>query len=112
MLITTFNVNGIRAACRKGLGEWLQRHQPDIVCLQEIRAEESEIPREILNPENYHAHFFAAEKKGYSGVALLSKTKPDEIQKGFHLPEFVMTRCFLLFCPNPFLSKFLQVPHG
>ena len=88
MLITTFNVNGIRAACRKGLGEWLKNQEPDIVCLQEIRAEESDIPREILNPENYHAHFFAAEKKGYSGVALLSKTKPDEIQKGFQLPEF------------------------
>ncbi len=88
MIITTFNVNGIRAACRKGFGEWFKSQQPDIVCLQEIRAEESEIPHEIVNPTNYHAHFFAAEKKGYSGVALLSKIKADNIQKGFQSPEF------------------------
>lgn len=88
MLITTLNVNGIRAACRRNFGQWLNLNQPDIVCLQEIRAEESEIPSEILNLQNYHAHFFAAERKGYSGVALLSKIPPDFIQKGFQLPEF------------------------
>ena len=88
MLVTTFNVNGIRAACRKNFAAWLAQNQPAILCLQEVRAEESEIPREILAPANYYAHFFAAERKGYSGVALLSRQKPDFIQKGFGLPEF------------------------
>ncbi len=88
LTVTTLNVNGIRALWRKNFSVWLAQNQPDILCLQEVRAFLEDIPQDFLNPSSYHAHYFPALKKGYSGVALLSKTQPDFIQNGFLLPEF------------------------
>lgn len=85
--ITTLNVNGIRSVWRKNFISWLEQHQPDILCLQEVRADDKDIPQEFLSPFNYHTHYFSAQKKGYAGVALFSKEKPDFVQKGFQLPE-------------------------
>lgn len=73
--ISSFNVNGIRAAHRKGFTDWIEHSDPDIVCLQELRALEHQVPQEI-QALDYHAVYHTAEKKGYSGVGILSKEPP------------------------------------
>jgi len=73
--ITSLNANGIRAAERKGLSSWLKDENPDIFCLQELKAQEEQIPAE-LKELGYHIALSVAEKKGYSGVATFSKIKP------------------------------------
>jgi exodeoxyribonuclease-3 len=87
MRIVTYNVNGIRAAVRKGLVTWLETNPADVVCLQEIKAQESDIDSEIFRRAGYHSYFYSAEKKGYSGVAILSRTKPDAIVLGSSMPQ-------------------------
>lgn len=77
--IMTLNVNGIRAAINKGLLIWLKELNADIICLQEIRAHEIDVPKEIRFWENYYVYFNSAFKKGYSGVAILTKVKPKNI---------------------------------
>lgn len=73
--ISSFNVNGIRAAHRKGFTDWVEKSDPDIICLQEVRALKEQIPKAIKELD-YHADYHVAEKKGYSGVCILSKDKP------------------------------------
>lgn len=77
--IVSYNVNGIRSAARKGFFEWLQEKQPDIVCLQEIKALEEQLQEDWINPEGYHTYWHSAEKKGYSGTAILTKEKPQAV---------------------------------
>ena len=78
MRITTWNVNGIRAAIRKGFAEIIEQVSPDILLLQEVRALPEQIPAEWVNPDGWHVHWHPAEKKGYSGTAILSRS-PIEI---------------------------------
>ena len=87
MKITSLNCNGIRAAARKGLFDWLDRERPDVLCLQEIKAQEDQIEGEPFHPEDYHCYFHPAEKKGYSGVAIYSRREPDAVIKGLGWPE-------------------------
>ena len=82
MRIVSFNANGIRAAARKGFFEWLQREQPDVVCIQELKAQAWQLEGEPFHPPGYHVHFHEAEKKGYSGVAIYSRQKPDRVYRG------------------------------
>lgn len=83
MKIISYNVNGIRAAINKGFLTWLQQANPDIICLQEIKATEDQIPTEAIREAGYpYQYYFSAEKKGYSGVAVLSKVLPKEIVYG------------------------------
>ncbi len=77
--VISVNVNGIRSATSKGLIAWLKRQKPDVVCLQEIKALESDIPPEVHGWENMHAFYHPAEKKGYAGVAVLCKREPDQV---------------------------------
>jgi len=79
--ISSYNVNGIRAAQRKGFTKWVEQSDPDIICLQELRALKHQIPKPIQNL-NYHEAYHTAEKKGYSGVGILSKEEPIEVQEG------------------------------
>ena len=83
MKIISANVNGIRAAEKKGFFSWLKKVDADIVCIQETKAQEDQLHPEIYYPENYHCHYFDAEKKGYSGVAIFSKIKPLKVIRGF-----------------------------
>ena len=88
MRIITLNVNGLRAAERKGLGRWLARVEPwDVVCLQEIRCLDADIPRSLAAPRKSFASFHPAARKGYSGVALYAKTSA-RVVTGFGHPEF------------------------
>lgn len=83
MKILSYNVNGIRAAISKGFLDWLQAANPDIICLQEIKAVESQIPVLEIQTAGYpYQYYFPAEKKGYSGVAILSKTEPKKVVFG------------------------------
>jgi len=82
MKIVSFNANGIRAAARKGFFDWMEKTQPDIVCIQELKAQAWQLDSEPFHPPGYHVHFHEAEKKGYSGVAIYSKEKPDKVHIG------------------------------
>ncbi len=79
MRITTLNLNGIRSAASKGFFGWMRRHHPDVLCLQETRAHAEQLPRALLRPRGYHAHYRSAERPGYSGVALWTKNAPDRV---------------------------------
>ena len=81
--IVSYNVNGIRAAINKGFLTWLQQVNPDVVCLQEIKALESQLELELFHQAGYrYNYWFSAQKKGYSGVAILSKKEPDNVVYG------------------------------
>jgi exodeoxyribonuclease-3 len=80
--IISYNVNGIRSAMSKGWIDWLKAADPDIVCLQEIKANPEQLDLSIFEQAGYHHYWHPAEKKGYAGVAILSKKKPDRIITG------------------------------
>lgn len=83
MRVVSYNVNGIRAALKKGFIEWLQSVNPDVICLQEIKAQEDQLDLSIFTEAGYpYNYWYSAQKKGYSGVAILSKTKPDHVEFG------------------------------
>ena len=83
MKIISYNVNGIRAAITKGFVEWLTAASPDVICLQEIKATEDQVPKNEFTMAGYpFQYYFSATKKGYSGVAVLCKTEPKNIQYG------------------------------
>ncbi len=79
MRLLCWNVNGLRAAVRKGFLEWLVEEQPDIMCVQETKAQEAQLSDAIRNVEGYHSYFASAERKGYSGVAVYSRENPLEV---------------------------------
>ncbi len=79
MKVISVNVNGIRAAHRKGFFDWIQKQKADVICIQETKAQIDQLVDEILQPKGYHAFFNDAVKKGYSGTAIYSKKKPDKI---------------------------------
>ena len=83
MKIVSYNVNGIRAALKKGFLDWLVAANPDVICLQEIKAQEDQLDLSLFKAAGYpYTYWFSAQKKGYSGVAILSKTKPKNIVFG------------------------------
>jgi len=83
MKIVSYNVNGIRAALKKGFLDWLQTVNPDVICLQEIKAQEDQLELTLFEDAGYKYHYwYSAQKKGYSGVAILSKEKPDHVEFG------------------------------
>ncbi|MCK0179565.1 exodeoxyribonuclease III [Flavobacteriaceae bacterium S0862] len=87
MKIISYNVNGIRAAINKGFIDWLQSANPDVICLQEIKALEEQLDLSVFEDVGYkHNYWFSAQKKGYSGVAILSKTEPDHVEYGTGIP--------------------------
>ena len=88
MKIVSVNVNGLRSAAKKGFFPWLAAQKADVVCVQEVKAQEADLEPAMLAPKGYHGHFHCAEKKGYAGVALYSRAKPDKVVTGFGVKEF------------------------
>lgn len=82
MRIITANLNGIRSAANKGFYNWLQTTPADVICLQELKAQAPDMTTELLQPAGYYGHFHYAEKKGYSGVGIYSKQKPNKVITG------------------------------
>jgi len=89
MKIISFNANGIRSAATKGFYDWLAKQDADVLCLQETKAQRDQLDDSQFHPDGYHNFFRdASTKKGYSGVAIYSKKKPDEIRTGLGWDEF------------------------
>jgi exodeoxyribonuclease-3 len=88
MKIISYNVNGIRAALKKDLIGFLKKENADIVCFQEIKALQTDIDETLFHDLGYSCHWFSAEKKGYSGVGILTKIKPNTIETGIGDPFF------------------------
>ena len=86
--IISYNVNGIRAALKKGFAEWLKKENPDIVCIQETKAQPEQIDSVLFKSLGYHSYWFSAQKKGYSGVGILTKIKPDHIEYGMGIEKY------------------------
>ncbi|AUG75341.1 exodeoxyribonuclease III [Kitasatospora sp. MMS16-BH015] len=88
MIVTTVNVNGIRAAAKKGFLEWLAATEADVVCLQEVRSETAQLPVELRELDGWHAVWAPAAAKGRAGVAVLSRVAPSRTRIGFGSAEF------------------------
>ena len=88
MRIISYNVNGIRSAISKGFLEWLDGERPDVVCLQETKAQPDQIPLFHFEELGYRSYWHSAQKKGYSGVAILSLTEPDHLEYGMGNPLY------------------------
>jgi exodeoxyribonuclease-3 len=86
--VISVNVNGIRAAARKGFFEWLATVGPDVVCIQETKAQHHQLTESCFTPDGYHCYYEDAARKGYSGVAIYSRQQPDAIVRGFGVAEF------------------------
>lgn len=86
--IVTYNVNGIRSAISKGWIDWLQATGPDVVCLQEIKANPDQIDSSPIQKLGYEMYWYPAQKKGYSGVAVFSKIKPDHVEYGCGIKKY------------------------
>eukprot|EP01037_Dinobryon_pediforme_P043014 gene43014-53761_t len=86
--IVSANLNGIRSAAKKGFFEWLAKESADFICVQELKAQEADMVEQFLAPAGYVGHFHYAQKKGYSGVGLYSKRKPNAVRIGFGDAEF------------------------
>lgn len=80
-------MNGIRSAANKGFFPWMQSQNADIICLQELKAQAADMTSEMLAPSGYHGYFHYAEKKGYSGVGIYSKSKPDAVIEGLGIGD-------------------------
>jgi len=87
MRIITLNVNGIRAAARKGLFAWLESQHADVVCLQEVRARLEQLDDPVFHPRDYHCRYLDAERRGYSGVAIYSRRAPTAWIEGLGWPD-------------------------
>ena len=79
MKILSYNVNGIRAALKKGFADWLKTTEADLICIQETKALEDQVDTSVLKDLGYYHYWFSAQKKGYSGVAIFSKKKPNKV---------------------------------
>ncbi|MBL7764751.1 MAG: exodeoxyribonuclease III [Chitinophagaceae bacterium] len=87
MKIVSYNVNGIRSAISKGLIDWVREDAADIYCFQELKASLPDIPSHLFEELGYHCYWYPAQKKGYSGVGIISKQKPDEVIYGCGLEQ-------------------------
>ena len=94
----SWNVNGIRAAHKKGFLEWFSNETPEILCLQETKAHVEQLPEALINVKGYRSYFSSGVKKGYSGVALYTKTEPIEVSYGFGIEKFDNSATFYDFC--------------
>ncbi len=88
MKIVSYNVNGIRAAVRKGLVDWLAAHDFDIVCLQESKAQPDQVDMAAFEELGYRHYWHSAEKKGYSGVVILTRHEPDRVSEGCGIEQY------------------------
>ncbi|MDI9624678.1 MAG: exodeoxyribonuclease III [Methanothermobacter sp.] len=110
--IISWNVNGLRAAYRKGFLDWFLSEKPDILCLQEIKANPEQLPRKLRHVEGYRAFFTPAQKKGYSGVALYTKIKPKSLREGFGIKKFDIEGRIQIANFDDFLLYNIYFPNG
>jgi exodeoxyribonuclease-3 len=112
MKIISWNINGIRAVYRKNFFKWMKKTNPDILCLQEIKAQKEQIPEELIKPEGYYSYFNFAERKGYSGTAVYTKKKPLKVEYKLGLKRFDQEGRILILKYPGFTLINLYFPHG
>ena len=110
--IINLNLNGIRSAWRKGVLPWLSAQNADVVCLQELKAQFADLSDEMKAPAGLHAYYHCAEKKGYSGVGLWCRRKPDAVTEGFGHAEFDAEGRYLRADFGPLSVISLYLPSG
>lgn len=87
MQIITLNLNGLRAATKKGFLPWLSAQSADIVCVQELKAQLPDLSADMLSPDGYRGYFHCAEQKGYSGVGIYARKTPDRVIEGIGIAD-------------------------
>jgi exodeoxyribonuclease III len=108
----SWNVNGLRAVHKKGFLEWISAARPDILCLQETKADKEQLPPVLREIEGYHAYFSSARRKGYSGVAVYASREPDKVDAGFGIETFDGEgRILAVFYPS-FVLLNIYFPNG
>lgn len=112
MKLFSWNVNGIRAVAKKGFLDWLNYEQPDILCLQETKALEEQVPEELLKGQGYNIFWHSADRAGYSGVATYTKTEPLYVQKGLGIERFDAEGRVLITEHENFLLYNIYFPNG
>jgi exodeoxyribonuclease-3 len=112
MKITTWNVNGIRAAIQKKAFDWVQTYQPDVLCLQEIKAKPDQVDTELFTSMGYQYRIHSAERPGYSGVATLFKTAPKDVRLGMGSEEFDQEGRVIQFSHPDFELFNIYFPNG
>jgi exodeoxyribonuclease-3 len=112
MRIISWNVNGIRAVERKGFFNWFQKESPDILCLQEIKANPEQFPPHLKNMPGYHFYINPADRKGYSGVATFCKKSPVNIKKGLNIEKFDREGRILITEFSQFVLFNIYYPNG
>ena len=112
MNIISYNVNGIRAAINKGFVDWLKRESPDVICLQEIKANQEQVEISQIENLGYNTFWFSAQKKGYSGVAIYSKHKPSEIISTFSKSIFEEEGRFISLEFGKYIIASIYFPSG
>ena len=110
--IYSWNVNGIRAVRKKGFLDWFDKLEPDILCVQETKASEEQLPPELKEVKGYHALFSSADKKGYSGVGQYTKTEPGNVKGGFGIPRFDHEGRILITDYGHFVLLNIYFPNG
>ncbi|MFM2224078.1 MAG: hypothetical protein RJA07_280 [Bacteroidota bacterium] len=88
MKIISYNLNGIRSALGKGFAQWIEQNDFDVICVQELKANKEQVDTTIFDHLGYHHYWHSAEKKGYSGVGIFSKQKPDLVEIGCGVDEY------------------------
>ncbi len=110
--ILCWNVNGIRAVERKGFLSWLNQESPDILCLQETKAQPGQISSEVQQPPGYYAYWNFPQRKGYSGVATFSKEKPISVENGFDIKQFDIEGRVIITKYPQFILFNIYFPNG
>jgi len=112
MKLISWNVNGIRAAVKKGFLEYLEDVNPDIICIQETKAHKEQLAADILNDHGYYTYWHSGVKKGYSGVSTFCKEEPFYIQQGIGIKEYDDEGRVLITEHNDFLLYNIYFPNG
>lgn len=112
MKLYSWNVNGIRAAAKKGFAQWVEQANPDVICLQETKAREEQVPAEVLELDGYHKYWHSAQRHGYSGVATFSKDEPLYVQHGLGIERFDAEGRVLITEFDDFLLYNIYFPNG
>ncbi|MGB9763493.1 MAG: exodeoxyribonuclease III [Minisyncoccia bacterium] len=112
MKIFSWNINGIRSVYQKDFLKWFLDTKAEIVCLQELKAQEEQIPKDLISIQNYYAFFNSALKKGYSGVAVYTKNKPLKVEKKIGFQKFDEEGRIIRLDFNNFILINLYLPHG
>ena len=112
MKLVSWNVNGVRAATKKGLLDWLEKESPDILCIQETKAHVDQLNSEILEDHGYHAFWHSGERRGYSGVATFCKEEPLYVQEGLGIDRFDKEGRVLITEHENFLLYNIYFPNG